>query len=244
MGARSLADPVSAPARPRACHRSQRRLVRWWYLHGGRPVHGRPRAAAGAGRALERPGLAGAAAASAPGASYSVLQDVACRAASGAWRPTRRNSQHQLTESWQGQNWRLTAGKLCRRAARRALMPRQDRLRSRGRRRQQAAQPVLDRLDLASHQNSTPPPSRGRCPEPGVLPGSNLRQCRIPLSARPAHRPVHASRAVERPPMADTGDPQPLATAAGRKRSRGLRRLRRHLVRGQEVLPAAASSRA
>ena len=52
-------------------------------------------------------------AASAPGASYSVLQDVSCRAASAclAVGYAGGNSQHQLTEIWPGRDWRLTAGR-------------------------------------------------------------------------------------------------------------------------------------
>jgi hypothetical protein len=52
-------------------------------------------------------------AASAPGASYNLLQDVSCRTASAcrAVGYAGGNSQHQLTEIWQGRNWRLTAGR-------------------------------------------------------------------------------------------------------------------------------------
>jgi hypothetical protein len=52
-------------------------------------------------------------AASAAGASYSVLQDVSCRAASAcvAIGYAGGNSRHQLTEIWRGRSWRLAGGR-------------------------------------------------------------------------------------------------------------------------------------
>jgi hypothetical protein len=90
-------------------------------------------------------------------------------------------------------------------------------LRGRGQRGRQAGQRVLDRLVLAGHENSTSPPSCGRCPEPGVVPAGPLRQRGIPLSPWSARGPVDTGRAVERPPVARTGDPQPLEQQSGNR---------------------------